>query len=151
MPSYRPGFPAIAVRQPFADLIVLGIKKIENRTRITHFRGNVLIHASKGRPWMEDVSKRDLARLKKFSREVETGDYYPLRGAIVGMARITGCVESSSDRFFEGPIGWTLADAVAFKDPIPYSGTLGFFYVPLRVLKGTEAATAKPGTFDRSP
>ncbi len=147
---HRPGFPAIAIRQPFADLIVLGIKKIENKTRITHFRGNVLIHASKGRPWTEDVSKRDLARLKKFSSEAGSGDYYPVRGAIVGMARITGCLESSSDRFFEGPIGWKLADAVAFTDPIPFSGTLGFFYVPLRLLKGSEAATATPGTFDHS-
>ena len=148
MHSHRPGFPAIAVRQPFADLIVLGIKRIENKTRITYFRGNVLIHASKGRPWTADVGARDAARLRAFSCDTETGAYYPMRGAIVGMARITDCVTESRHRFFEGPVGWVLADAVAFRDPIPVLGTLGFFYVPLRLLKGTKAARAKPGHFE---
>lgn len=140
-------FPAIAVRQPYADLIVLGIKRIENRTRITHFRGNVLIHASKARPRTEAVSPRDLARLRAFSSDVETGEYYPVRGAIVGMVQITGCVASSADRFFEGPIGWKLSDAVVFDDPISYLGSLGFFYVPLKLLKGSAAEMAVPGSF----
>ena len=37
---------AITIKQPFASLIVEGIKDIENRTWKTNLRGRVLIHAS---------------------------------------------------------------------------------------------------------
>jgi hypothetical protein len=36
----------ISIRQPWASLIVSGIKDIENRTWPTRYRGPVLIHAS---------------------------------------------------------------------------------------------------------
>ena len=38
---------AITIKQPWASLIVAGIKDIENRTWKTSFRGRVLIHAAK--------------------------------------------------------------------------------------------------------
>jgi hypothetical protein len=38
---------AITIKQPWAFLIVEGVKDIENRTWKTNFRGRVLIHASK--------------------------------------------------------------------------------------------------------
>jgi len=37
--------PALSVRQPWAWLIVSGLKDIENRPRPTHYRGPLLIHA----------------------------------------------------------------------------------------------------------
>ena len=37
---------AISIKQPWASLIVHGIKDIENRTWATKYRGKVLIHAS---------------------------------------------------------------------------------------------------------
>lgn len=37
---------AITIKQPWASLIVVGIKDVENRTWKTNFRGRVLIHAS---------------------------------------------------------------------------------------------------------
>ena len=36
---------ALTIRQPYADRIVRGVKTIENRSRFTHVRGLVLIHA----------------------------------------------------------------------------------------------------------
>ena len=38
----------ITIKQPFASLIVLGIKKYEFRTWKTKYRGDILIHAGKG-------------------------------------------------------------------------------------------------------
>ena len=38
---------AISLKQPWADLIVNGIKDIENRTWKTSYRGKLFIHASK--------------------------------------------------------------------------------------------------------
>ena len=44
---------AITIKQPWASLIVHGVKDIENRTWHTNFRGRVLIHSS---------SKGDIAK-----------------------------------------------------------------------------------------
>jgi hypothetical protein len=38
---------ALSLKQPFAELILLGRKKIELRKWNTHFRGEFLIHTSK--------------------------------------------------------------------------------------------------------
>jgi len=38
---------ALSVRQPWAWLIAHGLKPVENREWETHYRGPVLIHASK--------------------------------------------------------------------------------------------------------
>ena len=38
---------AITIKQPYASLIVEGIKDIENRTWKTNYRGRILIHAGK--------------------------------------------------------------------------------------------------------
>ena len=37
---------ALSIKQPYASLIALGIKDIENRTWKTNFRGRIYIHAS---------------------------------------------------------------------------------------------------------
>ena len=39
---------ALSIRQPWAWLIVNGFKDVENRNWRTHWRGRLLIHASKG-------------------------------------------------------------------------------------------------------
>lgn len=39
-------YKVLSVRQPYASLLVNGIKDVENRSRKTNFRGTVLIHAS---------------------------------------------------------------------------------------------------------
>src|SRR6516165_9385512 len=42
----RTAMKALSVRQPFAHLIVTGIKRIENRFWATPYRGPLLIHAA---------------------------------------------------------------------------------------------------------
>lgn len=37
----------LTVRQPFAQLICMGVKDVENRTWKTNYRGTMLIHAAK--------------------------------------------------------------------------------------------------------
>ena len=53
----------------------------------------------------------------------------PSLGAIVGEVTITDCVDISSSQWFCGPYGFLLSSPVAYKDPIPYRGQLGFFEV----------------------
>lgn len=40
---------ALSVRQPFAELIIRGVKTAEERSRPTHVRGRIYIYASLGR------------------------------------------------------------------------------------------------------
>ena len=137
--SKRNTFPAITVHQPWADLIVRGIKDMENRSWPTRFRGKILIHAGK---------KIDGNNVKKYRRSLRlksVEDYDPHTMAIVGMAEIVDCVETHRSRFFIGPYGFVLRNAVRFRKPIRYRGRQGIFRVPLARLRGSSAAAAKPG------
>ena len=75
---------ALSIKQPFAELILQGRKKIELRKWNTRFRGEFLIHASKtpDKKSMEKfgfkelplgciVGKATLSEVKKYSNEAE--------------------------------------------------------------------------------
>lgn len=71
---------AIAIRQPYIEEILLGTKKIEYRSRITHKRGRVFLYASSGKV-------PDEARWKKLGKEM----YSLPSGVIVGSVDIIDC------------------------------------------------------------
>lgn len=53
----------LSIRQPYAWLIAIGCKTIENRTWNRKFRGRFLIHASQAKPekldgWQESAMKK---------------------------------------------------------------------------------------------
>ena len=115
---------ALSIRQPWAWLIVNGYKDIENRTWPTQFRGRVYIHA--GRRVVPD----DFPEQREYLHR--SGIILPSdmpRGAIVGEATITDCVNASDSPWFCGPYGFVLAAAVSYPEPIPCRGRLGFFRV----------------------
>jgi hypothetical protein len=74
----------LSVRQPWASLIVNGVKDVENRTWSTRFRGPVLVHASQ-RP--DDIISDEIERRYGERRSSDL----PL-GGIVGMTEIVDCV-----------------------------------------------------------
>jgi hypothetical protein len=120
---------ALSVRQPYAWLIVNGHKDVENRTWHTAYRGPVLIHAGKTYPkrdFEDDYSMWSIHGYPPYREE--------LVGGIVGIATITGCVTSSTSRWWIGPVGFTLTDARPLPKLIPCKGELGFFDVPPDVL-----------------
>lgn len=120
---------ALSVRQPWAWLIVNGLKDVENRTWPTCFRGRVLIHAGK------TMTKAEYEACVLFIAGVPRLTNWRLPaydvlkgqcGGIVGLAKITGCVKASSSPWFCGPYGFTLAEPLPFEfEPCP--GALGFF------------------------
>lgn len=138
-------FPAFSVRQPYANAILYGAKDIENRTKRTHFRGTILLHASASLA-DGDVITAHTAMLREAKALGPTQTYLPVRGALIGTVDIVDCVESSDSDWFSGPFGWVLANPREFKHPIPYKGAVGIFYVALTELAGTHAARAKPGS-----
>lgn len=80
---------AISIRQPYAELIMLTIKKHENRSTLTHLRGRVYVYASK-KPAADNSGWR---RAKKEPGGLPTG-------VIVGSVEIVDCKWSDSHGCF---------------------------------------------------
>lgn len=114
---------ALSLKQPFAELVVSGKKKIELRNWNTKFRGEFLIHASKS---------PDKESMKKFGFETLT------TGAIIGKAKLIDVkeykTEEEQNRDKElhladsswGKYGFILENAGRIKE-IPINGKLGFW------------------------
>lgn len=134
---------ALSIRQPWASLIVLGIKDIENRTWATRQRGPVFVHASKGMTRDEHADAIEFAveairadprnaGATKIRTLRELGlafDSLP-RGGVIGTVEIVDCVNRSESPWFVGDYGFVLANAKPLPFQ-PFKGALGFFEVEL--------------------
>lgn len=114
---------ALSLKQPFAELILQGRKKIELRNWNTNFRGEFLIHSSK---------LPDLKSMKKF------GFINLPCGFILGKANLVGVKHYKSDEGHCADKNLHLADSSWGKygfvlenieriDPIPAKGKLNFW------------------------
>jgi hypothetical protein len=99
---------ALSVRQPYAYLILKGIKRIENRTWSTNYRGPLAIHASLR--WHDrSIDEIEATHRLCIPREL------PL-GGIIGVIDLVDVIEQSNDPFFEGPFGFVLRNP----RPLPF-------------------------------
>lgn len=115
---------ALSIKQPYPHHIFHDGKDVENRDWPTRGRGWFIVHAG--------VSKSEL------DKEDDLHQAMP-RGGVLGMARITDCVEKMDSSWFFGRYGFVLQDA--FPLPlIPCRGMLGFFALPSDVLQQVAAA-----------
>lgn len=124
---------ALSLRQPYAELIVLGRKTIELRTWKTKHRGTFLVHASKYKPTVRDCEYFGLDRDKL--------SY----GAIIGTAEILDVKEYLNSEQWHSDVkkhlageeyggstkGFILKNAERLAHPVPYKGQLQFFDVPV--------------------
>lgn len=83
----------LTVWQPWASLIVMGVKTFETRGWETKYRGKIAIHAAK-----KDPCKMPLLGMEKFEKiadkafeEHNTGWCVLPRGAIIGTADLVNC------------------------------------------------------------
>jgi len=113
----------LSIKQPFAELIILGKKKIELRKWNTKFRGEFLIHTSK---------VPDEKAMKEFGFDKLSC------GCIVGKAKLVDVKKYSNEeehkkdkdlhlasKFF-GNYGFILENVERVKE-IPCKGSLGFW------------------------
>jgi hypothetical protein len=135
---------ALSIKQPWAYLIAMGIKDIENRSWKTNFRGRIYIHASK----TPDLSKEVIASILRRIDGKEAAEFMLayqhdlVFGAIIGEVDIVDCVTKSDSPWFEGPYGFALANAVMYRKPIIRPGRLGLFEVDN--ISDAELAEARP-------
>jgi hypothetical protein len=119
----------LVVRQPWAYLIVHGLKPIENRSWATNYRGPVLIQAA------SRFSKPDMQAAREYAsaRGIAIPDVLPVAG-VVGIVELTDCVSSHESPWFEGPYGWVLNHARVLPF-VPCSGQLGLMNVPEEIMR----------------
>ena len=127
--------PCLSVRQPWAWLIVNGIKSIENRTWRTKFRGRILIHAGGAMTVTEWRSAAAFAveqcgvPLECFDEGGAAHFSRLERGGIVGSAEIVDCVDGHDSPWFVGPFGFVLREQRP-RPFTPFRGALTIFQVP---------------------
>ena len=125
-------WPTLTVRQPWAWAIARGGKDIENRWRVTRYRGPILIHAGKAIPDFTEIE--DLLALLELSADkpaqaldLDQFEAEAVYGAIVASARVADCVVASTSPWFCGPFGWVLMDVRPVARPLHRPGRLGIF------------------------
>jgi len=106
----------LTVREPWASLIVAGIKDVENRSWRTNFRGRLGIHAGNG-------VHRDA--LDAYGHLL---DGKLVHGALIGSVTLVDCIEHSRSKWAEpGMWHWVLADPRKLVHPRPMPGRLGLW------------------------
>jgi hypothetical protein len=119
---------ALSIRQPWASLVVLGFKPLENRNWRTTFRGRFAIHAAKGCTTAEYQAAMEFALAINPDLPNETFAYPNLqRGGLIGEVTLTDCVSQSASPWFTGKYGFLMEAPIAYDQIIPCAGLPGFF------------------------
>jgi hypothetical protein len=128
----------LSLLQPWATLVVTGIKKIETRSWRTAYRGELLIHASSGK------KGRILVTESPFEKYIPDFSSLPF-SAIIGKVILDGIVpieqlylsdaylnkltleEKAFGDYTKGRYAWLLLEPVEFKKPVLTRGALGLW------------------------
>ncbi|MBA2248668.1 MAG: ASCH domain-containing protein [Chitinophagaceae bacterium] len=132
---------AISLLQPWASLVVMGVKTVETRNWGTQYRGDILIHASQGK------AGSIFANDPPFKKYIPDFKKLPF-GAIVGKAIVEDVVpisnmhlsdellnrltmeEKAFGDYSEGRYAWILKDFQQFDVPVPARGMLSLWEYP---------------------
>lgn len=128
---------AITIKQPWASLIVHGIKDIENRTWSCpkkYLGQRVLIHSS-GKPLNYDNFYDSILtneQLLALPENKEWKDFSFCTGPIIGSVEIIDCVQNHPSIWAEkGVYNWVLANPILYENPIEdVKGKLSFWDYP---------------------
>ena len=138
---------AISIKQPYASLIVEGIKDIENRTRECpekYIGQRVLIHAgmAKRSSLQELLSIWQLNKVNESLDKSKDFDALFPKGAIIGSVKIVDCLchtyhsirDTKSIWAEKDCWHWVLANPIKFPKPIPIKGKLNFWESECEIL-----------------
>ena len=140
-------YKCLTIWQPYASLILHGIKDVENRTRRTHYRGQLLIHA--GKAWSEAGYNELVQYAERQENEQNWQLLYPFccamayRGAILGTVDLVDCVQDSSSEWAEeGMYHWLLENPQPFDKPRPWCGRQGLWTIDAAKLEAARKKVA---------
>lgn len=128
---------ALSIKQPWAGLILTGIKSVENRSWRTDYRGDLVVHS--GMSHDKYASLLPQVRTAPSCRGLDE-----LCGVALGIVELTDCVpiEDCQLEWAYGPWCWLLRNPRIFVNPIFMSGSLRLFNVPDGLLDRVESVTA---------
>ena len=117
----------IILKQPFAELVVSGVKDILNKRLSTDFRGTVLIYATS-----ERIKPLDFYNIKENQRKTIqrycSADCHT--SSIIGSVEIVDCVTDHSsvwaEKIANETYHWVLVNPVRFEKPITNISFLEF-------------------------
>jgi hypothetical protein len=136
---------ALSIRQPWATLLCLGIKRYETRTWKTDYRGPIALHAGT----QFDAASRRLCLEPPLADWLRRAGYVSPRalprGQIIGTAILADCIATEKLRslsatqrrlgdFSRGRWAWRFTDTLRFERPLPAKGQLSLFNVDLHAL-----------------
>ncbi len=128
----------LSLLQPWASLVVMGLKTIETRSWTTAYRGPLLIHASKG------AGGEAVAGLPLIQKHIPDFGALPF-GAIIGEALLTDVLrigeaalppdllprltleERAFGDYGPGRWAWMLDEAAEWQEPMPARGYPGLW------------------------
>lgn len=112
----------LSIRQPWAWLIAIGCKTIENRTWSRNYRGRILIHASQAKAEQLDGWQENAMRKYCQAHNIPIPDFDSLpKSAIIGSVEVSDIQfhEAYNDPFAEDfQYHWFLENPRLFENPI---------------------------------
>lgn len=126
----------LSIKEPFASLISLGIKKIETRSWKTNYRGEIYIHASLTKNIIKDKKRKE--KLLNLLPE----NYNFKQGSIICKAILKDCIYMDEEfinnikkdkieylcgHYEIGRYAWILDDIKILDEEIPAKGKLGIW------------------------
>lgn len=116
----------LTIKNPWATLIVYGLKTYEFRSWKTNYRGKILIHAGM------NPDKNEIAKFKDYGLNY-------IYGAIIGEATLTDCIlvdtnldkllrKQNNNIYYNNHVNlyaWKLENIVRYDNPISIKGKLG--------------------------
>ncbi len=133
-------YKCLSVRQPYAWLIVIGEKRVENKSKSSSHRGKLLVHSS--------ANKQDYLAFQKNNPGVAFAPSWLAFGCIIGAVELADVVEMNAklegDPWAYGPNCYLLQKPVWFPQPIACAGNVGLFNLPAQLVAKVEAEFAKP-------
>ena len=128
---------AITIQQPFASLIIAGIKTLETRSWPTLHRGPLAIHVGRASTLPEEIVLAGYRLLKAIG--ITTADAIMLSGKIIGQVTVTDCLhanladhlitndDSRVGIFTHDNFVWVLRKPIEYETPTAHKGKLGIW------------------------
>lgn len=144
---------ALTVWEPYASLLVCGLKRFETRGWETKYRGPLVIHAAKR--WDRDRGEDFLRVSDLIEEHSESLSATPGQkklgirpvsetlGCCLGVVWLSDCqqmddggseFENEVGYFGSGRFGWKCDDATPFEKPVPVTGKQGLWTPPDHVV-----------------
>jgi hypothetical protein len=128
----------LTLTQPWATLLISGVKRFETRGWSTPYRGELAIHAAKR--WTEDDMVFAQNLIDRGLIDYQTYADLP-HGAVLGTARLvavdstievaarkfTSALELELGDFSDGRYAWEIGDPQPFHRPVAARGALGLW------------------------